>query len=55
METALVVTQPFATYAKGDRITDPAAVAATLQDHPHRVIRISVPEPEQGRRHQIGS
>jgi hypothetical protein len=46
METALVVMQPFASYAKGDRITDPSKVTEILQDHPHRVIKISVPDQE---------
>lgn len=40
MAIALVVTQPFAEYAKGDRITDPNTVKAILEHHHHRVVKI---------------
>lgn len=40
MSTELVVVQPWADYAKGDRITDTKAVEAALKDHPHRVVQV---------------
>ncbi len=45
MAIALVVTQPFADYAKGDQITDPKTVAAILDGHSHRVVKTNVPDP----------
>jgi hypothetical protein len=45
MATALVVTQPFADYAIGDRITDLKAVTDILANHHNRVVRIEVPDP----------
>jgi hypothetical protein len=44
MAIALVVVSPFANYHRGDRITDPATVKALLEDHPHRVNKIVVPD-----------
>lgn len=40
MSMELVVVQPFADYAKGDRITDTKAMKLALQDHPHRVVAV---------------
>ena len=42
MALALVVTQPFADYVLGDRITDADTIKTTLADHSHRVVKISV-------------
>lgn len=43
MKTILVVTQPFADYARGDHITDPEAVAKALVDHGHHVVKAKHP------------
>ena len=40
----LSVAEEFADYAKGDRITDPAAVAAALESNPGNVRRVLAPE-----------
>jgi hypothetical protein len=40
MSMELVVVQPWADYARGDRITDQKAVEAALKDHPHRVVQV---------------
>lgn len=45
MATALIVVQPFASYERGDRITDPKIVADVLLHHHHRVNRITVEDP----------
>lgn len=45
MAIALVVTQPFGSYAKGDRITDTEAVQQVLRDHHVRVVKIHAPDP----------
>lgn len=44
MALALVVTQPFADYALGDRITDPETVKKILDDHSQRVVKINLPD-----------
>jgi hypothetical protein len=44
MAIALVVVSPFAHYQRGERITDQATVKALLEDHPHRVNKIVVPD-----------
>jgi hypothetical protein len=44
MSIELVVTQPFADYARGNRITDPAKIAAVLLHHEHRVVKVAVPD-----------
>jgi len=44
MAIALVVTQPFADYAKGDRITDPATVQRLLDEHHTRVVKVADPD-----------
>ncbi len=41
----LTVTAPFGDYARGDRIADPAAIAAVLETHPHNVVRVAAPAP----------
>lgn len=41
---ALVVVQPFADHAKGDRITDPATIQKILVDHGNRVLKIEIPD-----------
>lgn len=41
MNIELVVSQPFADWKKGDRITDPKQVEAILKDHEHRVIKVA--------------
>jgi hypothetical protein len=48
MSTALVVVQPFADYAKGDRITDAEKVQQVLRDQPTKVNKIVVPDDESG-------
>lgn len=35
----LTVIVPFGDYARGERITDPATVAAILETHPHHVVK----------------
>lgn len=42
MSIALIVTQPFASYARGDRITDHDTVQKVLADHPHSVVKTEV-------------
>ena len=37
-EKHLTVVKPFGDYARGDRITDPAEVAAVLESHPSHVV-----------------
>lgn len=44
MNIVLVVSQPFADWNKGDRITDPKMIEVCLKDHPHRVIKIAAPQ-----------
>lgn len=42
---ALTVIHPFGAYARGDRITDPAAIAAVLAgDNAHHVNRVELPD-----------
>lgn len=42
---ALTVTHHFASYKPGDKITDPAVIAAVLSsDNASRVVRITVPD-----------
>jgi hypothetical protein len=47
MALHLVVRQPFGDRKRGDKITDPAEVAAVLEseNEPH-VVRVNAPEPE---------
>ena len=44
MNVALVVTQSFADYAKGERITDADEVQRVLDEHPEMVTQISAPD-----------
>ena len=46
MAIALVVTHPFANYAKGDQITRPYEIQSALVDQPNRVVRIEVPDQQ---------
>lgn len=41
MPIHLVVAQPFANYAKGDRITDAETVRKLLIEHSHRVVKVN--------------
>jgi hypothetical protein len=41
MPIALVVVHPFADYAKGDRITDPAEIEAHRDDRAHHVVAVN--------------
>lgn len=41
MKTHLVVTQPFADYAKGEHITDPEKMAHALEHHHAHVVRVA--------------
>lgn len=43
MKTILVVTLPFADYAKGDHITDPDAIAKALETNASHVVRSKHP------------
>lgn len=53
MATHLVVTDPFADYAKGDRITDPDKIKTALELQPNRVVRINVDDtPPETAEHQ---
>lgn len=47
MAIHLIVSQPFADYARGDRITDPALVQKLLLDNAHRVVKINADDPPQ--------
>jgi len=45
MQVHLVVVKPFATFARGDIITDPVRIAGILKsEHAHRVVRVATPE-----------
>lgn len=44
MATVLVVIAPFADYARGDRITDPAIISKILAEHPQRVVQTTMTE-----------
>ena len=46
MAERLLVTEPFADYAFGDRITDPKQIKRALASHPSFVVREAVPDPE---------
>jgi hypothetical protein len=41
----LVVKEPFATYKRGDVITDPDTVAAVLKTNPHSVVKTLADPP----------
>jgi hypothetical protein len=43
---ALIVTEPFASYAKGDQITAPDKIEAAQASNPHSVVAVELPEPE---------
>ena len=44
MDITLIVTRPFSHYSIGDRITEPADVAATLaSEHAHHVVAVKQP------------
>lgn len=43
---ALIVTEPFAGYAKGEQISDPEKMKAALAGNASSVVAINVPEPE---------
>lgn len=45
MKTILVVTQPFADYARGDEISKPDAIAAALETNESHVVRRAVEDP----------
>lgn len=49
---ALVVVQPFAGHAKGDRITDPDTIAKVLADHDNRVLKIEIPDAPASEPHE---
>jgi hypothetical protein len=42
---ALIVTEPFADYAKGDQITDSNAIDEILVEHSGHVVAINLPDP----------
>jgi hypothetical protein len=44
---ALIVTEPFAGYAKGDMIADADKVALALEHNPMQVVAIVLAEPEK--------
>lgn len=39
----LIVTEAFASYQRGDAITDADAIEAALETHPHHVVRVEAP------------
>ena len=41
MAVILVVVEPFADYAKGDRITDPDKINSVLENQSNRVVKIN--------------
>jgi hypothetical protein len=43
---ALIVTEPFADYAKGDQITDSNAIDKILVEHSGQVVAINLPDPD---------
>lgn len=42
---ALTVTEPFASYAKGDQITAPDDIAAVLASNPEFVVVVEIEDP----------
>lgn len=42
---ALVVTEPFASYAKGEQITAPDKIEAALASNPHFVVGVEIADP----------
>ena len=46
MALKLVCTQDFGSYAKGDEITDPDAIADAQRDHAMHVVAVNVPDPD---------
>lgn len=42
---ALIVTEPFADYAKGDQITDSNAIDEILVEHSGQVVAVNLPDP----------
>jgi hypothetical protein len=46
MAFVLVVTQPFADYAKGDRITDADTIDKVLVHNHHHVVKVSAPDAQ---------
>ena len=45
---ALIVTEPFASYAKGEQITAPDQIEAALASNPHFVVAVNLPDPDPG-------
>lgn len=41
---ALIVTAPFASYAKGDQIVDAEQIASALENNPANVVAVDLPE-----------
>lgn len=42
---ALIVTESFAGYAKGEQITAPGEIEAAQASNPHSVVAVELPEP----------
>jgi hypothetical protein len=42
---ALIVTEPFADYAKGDQITDSIEMADAQIEHSGQVVAVNLPDP----------
>lgn len=41
---ALVVTEPFADYAKGDQITDVSKISDAVENNPNQVVAVNLPD-----------
>jgi hypothetical protein len=47
MQVHLVVIKPFASFSRGDIVTDPARIAEILKsEHTQRVVRVATPANE---------
>ncbi|WP_296441320.1 hypothetical protein [Rhizobium sp. 60-20] len=42
---ALIVTAPFASYAKGDQIVDADKIKSVLETNPNEVVAVNLPDP----------
>ena len=42
---ALIVTAPFASYAKGDQIVDADTIKSVLETNPNEVVAVELPDP----------
>jgi hypothetical protein len=54
MDFNLVVVHAFASYARGDVITDPAVVAKILASNPRMVTKVAAPHPHAAQSQNAG-